>query len=326
MRKVPSNVSRFRSQTGYAGENLSKIPAERFRLHATTDGGAPDSAANPPSKTFATASAAHLQKAETSGRDSHHAAPELNLTLGVLVMSLIWIGPILACGSFQPRPAPTRQPVINVSPDTGAGSVQDSPAPAQTLPAAAPTQPPPTATAIPSPTPTIVVRNPLNIGDQARITVATGLNIREQPSTGAPVVVLLAQGKRVLVLEGPAASDGYVWWKIDDNQGNIGWVAGGDGEQEWISARIGEVQPVNRSPIVGDRVVVTLLGQLSVRALPGVDSVLVGHAGTNEQFSVVAGPQAADGYFWYQIRSDDRQVEGWAADGRDGERWLTPLE
>ena len=213
MRKVPFFASRFRNPTGYAGENLGNKPSERFRLHATTDCGAPNSAADPP----------------LSDRDSHYAAPEFNLTLGVLVISLIWIGPILACGSFQPRPAPTRQPVINVSPETGAAPAQDSPAPVQPLPTAAPTQPPPTATAIPSPTPTIVVRNPLNIGDQARITVTTGLNIREQPSTGAPVIALLAQGKRVLVLEGPAASDGFIWWKIDDNQGNIGWVAGGDG-------------------------------------------------------------------------------------------------
>ena len=40
----------------------------------------------------------------------------------------------------------------------------------------------------------------------------------------------------------------------------------------------------------------------------------------------MAGPQAADGYFWYQIRSEDGQVEGWAADGSEGERWLSPLE
>ncbi len=127
-------------------------------------------------------------------------------------------------------------------------------------------------------------------------------------------------------MEGPAASDGFIWWKVDDNQGNIGWIAGGDGREEWISPQVGEPRPVNRSPIVGDRVVVTLAGELSVRALPGVSSPLVARARTNQQFNVVAGPQSADNYFWYQIRSDDGRVEGWAADGRDGERWLTPLE
>lgn len=240
--------------------------------------------------------------------------------LALVALGLVWAGPILACGSFQPRPTPSPQPVV-------ATSTPLSPAAVQPPATAAPTQPPPpTATALPSPTPTVTVQNPLNVGDQARIVADTGLNIREQPSTSAPVVVLLAQGKRVLVLEGPAASDGFIWWKVDDNQGNIGWIASGDGREEWISPQVGEPRPVNRSPIVGDRVVVTIVGELSIRALPGVSSPLVSRARTNQQFNVVAGPQSVDNYFWYQIRSDDGSVEGWAADGRDGERWLTPLE
>ena len=240
--------------------------------------------------------------------------------LALVALGLVWVGPIVACGSFQPRPTPSPQPVIATATPLSPAAVQAPATPAPTL------SPPATATALPSPTPTITVQNRLNVGDQARIVADTGLNIREQPSTNAPVVILLAQGKRVLVLEGPVASDGYIWWKVDDNQGNIGWIAGGDGSEEWISPQVGEPRPVNRSPIVGDRVVVTLAGELSIRALPGVSSPLVSRARTNQQFNVVAGPQSADNYFWYQIRSDDGRVEGWAADGRDGERWLTPLE
>lgn len=89
---------------------------------------------------------------------------------------------------------------------------------------------------------------------------------------------------------------------------------------------MGEARPIDRSPVVGDRVIVTLNGELTVRSLPGIGSSIVARARTNQTFSVVAGPQAADGYFWYQIRSDDGAVEGWAADGREGERWLSPLE
>ena len=166
----------------------------------------------------------------------------------------------------------------------------------------------------------------LTLANRRAFSVVGGLNIREQPTIGAPVVTLLAQGKRVLVLEGPTGSEGYVWWKVDDNQGNVGWVAGGAGDEQWISAQVGELRPVNRAPVIGDQVVVTLLGKLSVRALPGVTSEIEARASTNERFLVVAGPQAADGYFWYQIRSEDGQVEGWAADGSEGERWLSPLE
>jgi len=262
-------------------------------------------------------------KAENSGTLPGLAGGGVLLSrpmLALVSLSLVWAGPILACGSFQPRPTPTPSPVVATSTPLSPAAVQ---APATLVP----TQPlPPTATALPSPTPTIAIQNPLSVGDQARIVADTGLNIREQPSTNAPVIILLARGKRVLVLEGPAASEGFIWWRVDDNQGNIGWIASGDGREEWISPQVGEPRPVNRSPIVGDRVVVTLAGELSVRALPGVSSPLVARARTNEQFNVVAGPQSADNYFWYQIRSDDGSVEGWAADGREGERWLTPLE
>lgn len=291
MSRDPSFAHRCRDHTGGASEDLGNRPSARRR---------PDGAG--------------------AGVTAAVSPPRYNLSLGALVLSLIWLGPILACGSFQPRPTPTAQSLI-------AAPAQGDPTPAQPLPTAAPTDlPAPTATTIPPPTPTVVIRHALNIGDQARISASAGLNIREQPSAGAPFVVLLAQGKRVLVLEGPTVSEGYVWWKVDDNQGNIGWVAGSRGAEAWISPQLGEARPINRSPIVGDRVVVTLVGELSVRALPGVSSALVARARTDEQFSVVAGPQAADNYFWYQIRSDDGEVEGWAADGRDGERWLSPLE
>ena len=246
--------------------------------------------------------------------------PAPKLFLGFLVVALLWVGPILACGSFQPRPTPTR--VLPVAAPEVETSIPDQPTPT----APPPTAPSPTETAVPSPTPTIDVRNPLTIGEPARITVVGGLNVREQPTVRSPAVTLLAQGKRIMVLEGPVSSDGYIWWKVDDNQGTVGWVAGGQGLEDWISPQVGDARPVNRSPVIGDRVIVTLNGELTVRALPGISSKIVARAGTNQTFSVVAGPQAVDGYFWYQIRSDDGQVEGWAADGREDERWLSPLE
>ena len=252
--------------------------------------------------------------------DRDQTSPAGKFTLGLLAMALLWVGPILACGSFQPRPTPTREIPVS-APDV------ETPVPDQPPPTAAPTATPsPTETPVPPPTPTIVVRNPLTIGEPARITVVGGLNVREQPTVTSPAVTLLAQGKRITVLEGPVSSDGYIWWKVDDNQGTVGWVAGGQGLEDWISPQVGDARPVDRPPAIGDQVIVTLNGELTVRALPGVSGSVVARARTNETFTVVAGPQAADGYFWYQIRSDDGQVEGWAADGTEGERWLSPLE
>jgi hypothetical protein len=53
---------------------------------------------------------------------------------------------------------------------------------------------------------------------------------------------------------------------------------------------------------------------------------LVARANPGDQFTVMAGPQEANGYTWFQIRSDDGAIEGWAADGTGAERWISPLE
>ena len=303
MSRDSNPVSRFGNQTGCHCKGWRIGPSGRC----------PGTDSNNVARNATAAGAPAVGKCQRAGSAK-------NLSPGLLAMALLWVVPILACGSFQPRPTPTReQPVAVLAPET--------PVPDQPTPTVPPTSTPtPTQTALPSPTPTIVVRNPLTIGEPARITVAGGLNVREQPTVRSPAVTLLAQGKRITVLEGPVSSDGYIWWKVDDNQGTVGWVAGGQGIDDWISPQVGEARPIDRSPVIGDRVIVTLNGELTVRALPGIGSTIVSRARTSQVFAVVAGPQAADRYFWYQIRSDDGEVEGWAADGREGERWLSPLE
>ncbi len=239
------------------------------------------------------------------------------LLYALLGALLVLAGPALACGSFQPRPTPT-----------------------PTFPAPAPEQPqapaPPVAVDFPTPTPeptptftpTPLPGTALVVGQPARVVAPGGLNIRETPGTGGPIVTRLGFGQRVTVLDGPVSADGYVWWKVDDGVGNVGWVAQGDGVDEWLTPNVGEPQPVNRDPRIGDRVRVTMDPglQLTVRALPGVSSPVVTRVDPGTEFTVIGGPQAADGYMWYQIRSDDGQIEGWAADGTDDTRWLSPLE
>lgn len=242
--------------------------------------------------------------------------------MAFMAMAFATMLPILACGSFQPRPTPTPpQPV--------AGVAQGASAPVQSLPTSPPTpEPTPTATLPPTPAPTSTpsVQYPVSIGDQARVTNPGGINLREEPGLGAQVVTLLANGKRILIVGGPTSADEFIWWKVDDLQGHSGWLAGGQGTEHWISPDVGDARAVDRAPKVGDKVIVTLAGGLNVRTLPGLDQKVITRANANTQFTVIAGPQADDNYFWYQVRSDDGEIEGWAADGRDDERWLSPLE
>ncbi len=238
------------------------------------------------------------------------------------VLSLMWLGPTLACGSFAPRPTPTPTlPPEVASPPTSLAEppVTELPTPLPPAPATPPPGPTPTFT------PTPVPGTALAPGQPARVSAPAGLNFRDAPSTSGGLLGQLGTGQRVQVLEGPVSADGFIWWRVDDGQGNVGWVAQGDGETEWLTPRIGEPQPVNRPPRVGDRVVVTT-SQLSVRALPGTDGALLTRVNQGQEFTVLAGPQSANGYTWYQIRSDDGTVEGWAADGDGTTRWLSPLE
>jgi uncharacterized protein YgiM (DUF1202 family) len=241
-------------------------------------------------------------------------------------LCLIWLGPTIACGSFAPRPTPTPTTPAEVSTGGDAltgGTTQEAATP---TPAALATD---TPTMIPTPTATVAATpqpgTVLAPGQPARVVAPAGLNLRDAPTAGGNLLLQLGSGVRVTVLEGPQQADGFTWWRVDDGQGNVGWVAERDAETEWLSPQLGGIQPTNRAPRVGDRVQVTI-AQLTIRQVPGTSAQIVTRASEGQQFTVQAGPQSANGYTWYQIRSDDGSIEGWAADGDGATRWLSPLE
>ena len=152
--------------------------------------------------------------------------------------------------------------------------------------------------------------------------------MRDKASSSGALVLQLGTSQLVKVLEGPVSAEGFTWWRVEDIDGKSGWVAEGDSETVWLSPQVGEAQPVSRAPRVGDRVRVTMDSglQLTVRALPGTDGPLLTRVDTGREFTVINGPQNADGFVWYQIRADDGSLEGWAAVGDGSSRWISPLE
>lgn len=273
-------------------------------------------------------------------RRSRHAR-QLRALLGV---ALIWALPALACGSFAPRPTPT--PTVPPPTPTlmgGDGGVSQP----ITATAVAPTpvlpfNPPLTGVATPAPSitatvPVTATATPsatggpavLAPGQPARVTAPAGLNMRDRASASGNLLIQLGTGVIVTVLEGPVQAENFTWWRVQDPDGRTGWVAQGDAETVWLTPQSGSgpPQPQNRTPKVGERVVVTMGGgQLSVRAQPGVNATLVTQVNSGTEYTVLAGPQSADGYNWFQIRSDDGSVQGWAAEGEGTDRWLSPLE
>lgn len=286
---------------------------------------------------------------ESSNRDRTRLRHTRQLR-ALLAVALIWALPALACGSFAPRPTPTPTlppPTPTLMGTAAAGVTQPITATVAPTPLSPLINPVVTGVATPAPgiTGTVTVTatatpsatgGPTGLapGQPALVTAPAGLNLRDQASTAGNLLVQLDTGVTVTVLEGPVQADNFTWWRIQDSTGRTGWAAQGDAETAWLSpAGAGSTpgaappQAQNRTPKVGERVVVTMGGgQLSVRAQPGVNATLVTRVNSGTEYTVQAGPQPADGYNWFQIQSDDGNVQGWAAEGEGTDRWLSPLE
>lgn len=233
-----------------------------------------------------------------------------------LVLALV----TLACGSFAPRPTPVPRPTATPTQQVAAST------PGVTATLELPTSVPTHAAPTPTFTPTPVPGTALIVGQPARVVAPEGLNVRKEAGVKGNRIGRFAPNERVTVLEGPVDSDGYRWWRVGTNQ-LAGWVAEGDGAETWLSPQMGDKRPTRRAVRLGDEVIVTVDagGFLKVRSQPGVDGAVEHQLTANTQLSVVEGPVEADGYRWWKV-TDNKQITGWAAEGDNTERWLTPLE
>jgi len=79
----------------------------------------------------------------------------------------------------------------------------------------------PVATATPTPEPQIA------IGGHA-VVYGTGedkLRCRAAPGVEETLVTILDEGARLKVLDGPQSADDHEWWKVEAEDGQVGWVA-----------------------------------------------------------------------------------------------------
>lgn len=76
------------------------------------------------------------------------------------------------------------------------------------------------------PTPTVLIGGFLAVGGRALINTTEGdrLNMRSGPGTSFEIVARLDNGTLVSLLEGPRASDGFIWWRVRLTDGTEGWV------------------------------------------------------------------------------------------------------
>jgi len=65
-------------------------------------------------------------------------------------------------------------------------------------------------------------------GGQAVVqgTGAQQLRLRAGPGLDKEMLATLPDDTRLKVLDGPETADGYKWWKVQTEDGLVGWVAG----------------------------------------------------------------------------------------------------
>lgn len=77
---------------------------------------------------------------------------------------------------------------------------------------------------------------PLIPGEWARVTWATALNLRPQPTLNLARLAVLRSGMLLEVLDGSVCADGFRWWNVRAGD-LVGWAADGQGADRWLEAR-----------------------------------------------------------------------------------------
>ncbi|MDH7485743.1 MAG: SH3 domain-containing protein [Anaerolineae bacterium] len=81
-------------------------------------------------------------------------------------------------------------------------------------------------TSVPSPTPT--PQAAIAVGQMVQIsgTEEEGIRFRSGPGLDYATLDILQEGVRLKVLEGPEQADGFAWWRLEMEDGTVGWAAG----------------------------------------------------------------------------------------------------
>jgi len=137
------------------------------------------------------------------------------------------------------------------------------------------------------------------------VTVDTDLvNLRQGAGTDKAVIRALGSGIVGTVIDGPTAATNLYWVRLDTDYGT-GWVA-----EAFLALAGADETESSRSFSIGDSVYIDTNG-INIRTSPGTSSSVVTVLYTNETAEVVDGPQSADGYVWYRLRSN--RGTGWGA-------------
>ena len=139
--------------------------------------------------------------------------------LVAVVVLLVGVVLVMARDLIKPQPTPTPTAVVARATHTATpegGTMMPPP----------PTATPRVTTPVP-PTPTPTVPTEIAVGGYVKVVGAEagGMSYRSGPGLNYARLAIVKDGTILEVLEGPEEADGYTWWRLQDEDGFIGWVA-----------------------------------------------------------------------------------------------------
>jgi uncharacterized protein YraI len=176
---------------------------------------------------------------------------------------------------------------------------------------------------------------PIFTGATMTVTGAFKLNVRNAPSARTGQILVKINRNETYPIVGRNANG--TWWQINVN-GIVGWV-----NASFVTAFNAQGVPItsggstvptsvpvsNCSATVAPRLVVGRLGRVTgglpnnVRSLPTASSTRIGQIPALGVFTVLGGPQCADGYYWWQVNYNG--LVGWTVEGSTREYFVEPV-
>jgi uncharacterized protein YgiM (DUF1202 family) len=122
-----------------------------------------------------------------------------------------WVGILLVVvvigGALWLMTRSANQPATSGAPTVAAGT------PTPIIAGNSPTPPPPSQVAV-------------GVKVQVEGTGADKLRVRTGPGTDYATAIIVPDGTPAKVLEGPQSNAGVIWWRIQLDDGTVGWAAG----------------------------------------------------------------------------------------------------
>jgi uncharacterized protein YgiM (DUF1202 family) len=133
------------------------------------------------------------------------------------------------------------------------------------------------------------------------VLVATdALNLRADAGLTADVVTTLSNGALATVVGGPVEADGSFWYQLDVD-GTTGFAI-----REFLAFAGPDVEVFSAGSVL-----IVNTDVLSLRDAPGLAGGPIASLPGATEVTVVSGPEAADGYSWYEVETS--AGTGWLA-------------